>query len=135
MSASIEAAVDRDRQNIAAVRQAWLHAVRDSDAGQLADLMTFDVVGVHADGRCTTGKEQLRSFFLDAFDQFNIEGAISSSEIVVHGIWAVEIDKLELKRTRVDNNMSLDGHFQAVFVFSRQLDDSWKIARIIELKD
>lgn len=135
MSSSPDVQVDRDRENIIEVRRAWLTAVKNSDADQLANLMTFDVVGVHADGRCTTGREELKKFFLNAFDQFNLEGSISSSEIVVHGIWAVEIDKLETKRTRVDGLMSIAAHFQAVFVFSRQLDDSWKIARIIELKD
>lgn len=135
MSSVVESHVDRDKQNIIAVRQAWLKAVRDSDAERLADLVTIDVVAVHADGRCASGKEQLKAFFLDAFDQFNVEGTVSSSEIVVHGIWAVEIDKLETRRTRVDSLMSIDAHFQAVFVFSRQLDDSWKIARIVELKD
>jgi len=135
MGSSVEPHVDRDRENIIAVRQAWIQAVKDSDADKLANLMTFDVVGVHADGRCTTGKEELKKFFLDAFDQFNLEGSISSSEIVVHGIWAVEIDKVQTRRTRVDSLMSIDAHYQAVFVFSRQLDDSWQIARIIELKD
>ena len=117
------------------MRQAWIQAVKNSDADKLANLMTFDVVGVHADGRCTTGKEQLKRFFLDVFDQFNIEGSVFSSEIAVHGIWAVEIDKVKTSRTSVDSRMSIDAQFQAVFVFSRQLDDSWQIARIIELKD
>jgi ketosteroid isomerase-like protein len=135
MSSSVEPQVDRDKQNIIGVRHAWLQAVKDSNAERLTDLMTFDVVGVHADGRCTVGKEELRKFFLDVFDRFNVEGTVSSSEVVVHGIWAVEIDKVETKRTQVDSAMSVDAHFQAVFVFSRQLDDSWKIARVIELKD
>jgi|SRR5215469_16826393 len=135
MSSSVELHLDRDRQNIIAVREAWRQAIKASDADRLSDLMTFDIVVVHADGRCTTGREGMKRLFLDAFDQFNVEGTISSSEIVVHGIWAMEIDKLETRRTRVDSLMSVDAHFQAVFVFSRQLNDSWKIARIIELKD
>jgi uncharacterized protein (TIGR02246 family) len=135
MSSSVELHVDRDKENISAVRESWLRAVKDSDVDRLADLMTFDVVGVHADGRCSVGKEELKKFFLDAFDQFNMSGSRSSSEIAVHGIWAVEIDKLEIRRTSINSMMSVDAQFQIVVVFSRQLDDSWKIARIIELKD
>ena len=135
MSSSVGLNIDRDKQNIIAVRQAWLQAVKDSDADRLADLVAFDVVAVLADGQCASGKENLKNFLLDAFDRFNVEGSLSSSEIVVHGIWAVEIDKLETRRTSVDSLMSIDARFQAVFVFSRQLDDSWKIARIIELRD
>lgn len=135
MSSTVDSGVDRDKANIAAVRQAWIQAVKDSDADRLADLVTFDVVIVHADGRCTTGKEAVKDFFLGAFDQFNAEGKISSSEIIAHGIWAVEIDEIETRRTRVDSPVSIDAHFRAVFVFSRQLDDSWKVGRVIELKD
>ncbi len=36
--------------SVAAVRQAWLDAVRASDAGRLAALATDDVVAVHDDG-------------------------------------------------------------------------------------
>jgi len=135
MSTTVDSRVDRDKSNIAAVRAAWVLAVKDSDADRLADLVTFDVVVVHADGRCTTGKNALKNFLLGAFDQFNVEGKVSSSEIIAHGIWAVEIDEIETRRTRVDSPMSVDSHFRAVFVFSRQLDDSWKIARVIELQD
>ena len=127
--------VDLDKANIAAVRQAWVEAVRRSDAERLADLVTHDVVGVHANGRCTVGKENLKNFFLDAFDQFNLEGKIESSEIVVHGIWAVEIDEVQTRRTRVDRDLPIDGRFRAVFVFCRQLDDSWKVSRVVELQD
>lgn len=135
MSSSVEEHIHRDKQNIAAAREAWRHAVKAGDADRLANLMTFDVVGVHADGRCTTGKDELKKFFLDVFEQFEVDGSISSSETLVHGIWAVEIDSLETKRSRVGSLMSVDAHFQIVIVFSRQLDDSWKIARIVELKD
>lgn len=135
MSSTVESRVDRDKANIAAVRQAWIQAVKDSDTDRLADLVTFDVVAVHVDGRCTTGKDAFKNFLMGAFDQFNLEGKVSSSEIIAHGIWAVEIDEIETRRTRVESSMSIDSHFRAVFVFSRQLDDSWKVARVIELQD
>ena len=135
MSSSVESHVDRDKANIMAARQAWIQAVRASDADRLADLVTFDVVAVHVDGRCTTGKEALKNFLGDVFDQFNVEGTVSSSDIIVHGIWGVEIDEVETRRSRVDGLMSIDSRFRAVFVFSKQLDDSWKVARVIELKD
>jgi ketosteroid isomerase-like protein len=134
-SGPLDLHVDLDKAKIAAVRHAWVDAVKRSDADRLADLVTYDVVGVHANGRCTVGKENLKHFFLDVFDQFNLEGIIESSEIVVHGIWAVEIDEVQTKRTRVEGNLPIDSRFRAVFVFCRQLDDSWKVSRVIELQD
>jgi uncharacterized protein (TIGR02246 family) len=134
-SSPLDLHVDLDKARITAVRRAWVEAVKRSDADRLADLVTHDVVGVHANGRCTLGKENLKNFFLDAFDQFNLQGTIESSEIAVHGIWAVEIDEVQTRRTRVDGNLPMDGRFRAVFVFCRQLDDSWKVSRVIELED
>jgi uncharacterized protein (TIGR02246 family) len=127
--------LDLDKSRISAVRLAWIEAVKTSDADRLVDLVTQDVVGVHANGQCTIGKQSLRDFFLKAFDQFNFEGSVESSDVVVHGIWAVQIDEVKTTRTRVGGEGSMEARFRAVFVFSRQLDDSWKISRIIELQD
>jgi ketosteroid isomerase-like protein len=135
MSNSLETTVDRDRASIAVVRKAWVEAVVAGDADRLADLVTSDVVAVHANGRCTCGKDDVRRFFIDAFNKFDIEGKTSSSDVVVHGIWAVEIDEIQTKRTQYDAPVSEDVSLQAVFIFARQLDGSWKVARIIELPD
>jgi len=45
--------------SIAAVRQAWLEAVRAADAGRLAAMVTDDVVVVHGNGRCVRGRQQV----------------------------------------------------------------------------
>ncbi len=135
MGNSLAATVDRDKAKIAAVREAWIEAVKRGNAGELADLMTYDVVGVHGDGQCIRGKEELKRFFQDILDRYDIRGGISSSDVVIHGAWAVEIDKMETTRTQYNSAMSVDVALQAVFVFSRQLDNSWKVARVIELQD
>jgi hypothetical protein len=81
-----------------------------------------------------TERETLKNFFPYAFDQFDVEGK-NWSEILLHGRWVIEIDEI-----RNPKNMSLREHayhsrFRSVFVFSRQLDDSSKIARVIALED
>lgn len=134
MSNSQESLRDREKASIALVREAWMKAVKSDDADQLADLMTDDIVAIHADGRCIHGKDDVTRFFQDLFDQFDIEGTISSSEVVIHGNWAVEIDKIETKRTEYESSMSVRASLQAVFLFSRQLDDCWKVSRLVELK-
>lgn len=135
MSGSQESRAERDVANIAAVRQAWIQAVKDGDADRLAELVTYDVVAVHADGRCTRGKDDVKNFLLDFFNQYMIEGKVLSSDVVIHGFWAVEIDEISTKRGRYESTVSMESNFRAVFVFSRQLDDSWKVARLIELQD
>ncbi|MBV8632399.1 MAG: DUF4440 domain-containing protein [Silvibacterium sp.] len=133
MSSSLEASADK--AGITAVRNAWRDAVAAGDAARLADLMAYDVVAVHADGRGTRGQDDVKKFLLNSFDRFDISGTIRSSDIVTHGMWAVEIDQVDLKRSQFGSGASTDTSLQAVFVFARQLDDSWKVARIIELPD
>jgi uncharacterized protein (TIGR02246 family) len=135
MSSSQESREDRDKANVAAVRQDWINAVKKGDADRLSDLVTYDAVFIHADGRCTRGKDDVRRFLLDFFDQYSMEGTVLSSEVVIHGFWAVEIDEIKTSRARYDSPVAVNANFRAVFVFSRQLDQSWKVARLIELQD
>ena len=133
MSSSLEAPAEK--AGIAAVRKAWLEAVASGDADRVTDLATYDIVAVHADGRCTRGKDDVKKFLFDAFARFDLAGTITSSEIVTHGMWGIEIDQIQLKRSYFGSGASTETPLQAVFVFARQLDDSWKVARIIELPD
>lgn len=53
--------IDPDASKIAAVREAWLAAVKAGDANRLAEMVTDDVVVVHGNGRCVGGKEEVKS--------------------------------------------------------------------------
>ena len=71
-----------DRSKIAAVRKALNEAVKRSEARDLTDLLTDDVVAVHEDGRCMCGKQEVEAFFRHAFARYDIEAAILSSDII-----------------------------------------------------
>ena len=79
--------------SVAAVRQAWLDAVRAGDVERLAAMVTDDVVVVHGNGRCVHGKDELKADFLKGFESFSIEQDVSSAEVVVRGRWAFEMPK------------------------------------------
>jgi uncharacterized protein (TIGR02246 family) len=85
--------------SIAAVRQAWLDAVKAGDAERLAALVTDDVVVVHGNGRCVRGRDELKVDFLRGFEAFSIEQNVSSVEIVIRGAWAIEIGEVESRLT------------------------------------
>ena len=121
------------RSQIAAVRQAWINAVIEGDVHQLSDLVTDDVVAVHGSGRCACGKEELKREFLEALRFVDVERTVPTSEVVVHDNWAIEIEEVDSTRVLEGGNMSVDTHFKAVFVFRRQSDGSWKVARVMEL--
>jgi uncharacterized protein (TIGR02246 family) len=136
VSRSPKSGIDSDKSKIAAVRHALNQAMRESDAGRLAALATDDVVAVLHNGLCMSGKTDFEAFFLRAFERWDLEGTVSSSEVMVHDKWAIEIDKVQGKRAPVDGaGAPIHNHFQAVFVFARQPDASWKVARVIELQN
>ena len=127
---------ESDKSKIADVRKALNQAVKDSDASRLVALVTDDVVAVYHNGRCTSGKNEFETFFLHAFRRGDIEGMVSSSEVMVHDKWAIEIDEVQGTRAPlVGAGAPIHTHFRAVFVFARQSDASWKVARFIELLD
>ena len=124
-----------DRSKINAVRKAFNQAVKRSEVRELTDLLTDDVVAVHEDGRCMCGKEEVEAFFRHAFARYDIEGAILSSDVIIHDKWAIEMDEVDSVRASFEYGAPIKARFKAVFVFGRQPDSSWKIARIIELPE
>jgi ketosteroid isomerase-like protein len=54
---------------IAALREAWIAAVKASDADRLSAMVTDDVVVVHGNGRCVCGKDELKVDLLKGFER------------------------------------------------------------------
>jgi uncharacterized protein (TIGR02246 family) len=136
VSSSRKSGTESDKSKIAAVRQALNQAVKDSDASRLVALATNDIVVVLHNGRCMSGKSEFERFFLQAFERWDLEGTVSSSEVLVRDKWAIEIDEVHGTRAPLDGaGAPMHTHFEAVFVFARQSDASWKVARVIELPD
>jgi uncharacterized protein (TIGR02246 family) len=133
--------VSVDRSKIAAVRKALNEAVKHNDVRQLVDLMTNDVVVVQTDGQCRCGKQEVETFFQHAFARFDLEGTISSREVIVHDKWAVEIDQVEITiapfGAGVPFGAGAPTHVQIklAFIFGRQPDASWKVARLVRLPE
>jgi len=124
-----------NRSKITAVRKAFNQAVKRSEVRELRDLLTDDVVAIHEDGRCMCGKEEVEVFFRHAFARYDIEAAILSSDVIIHDKWAIEMDEVDSVRASFEYGAPIKARFKAVFVFGRQSDSSWKIARIIELPE
>lgn len=122
-----------DRSKINPLREAWIEAVKDSDVSRLTSLVSDDFVWVHGDGRCISGKEQLRTDCLHAFQRFDAEPSVLSSEVSLRGKRAIELLEVETVRTAIGNDPSVREHFTYVVVFALQSDTSWKVSRIIEL--
>jgi len=118
---------------ITALRQAWLDAVKASDAEQLADLVTDDVVVVHGNGRCVRGREELKEDFLKGFEAFSIEQDVSNPEVVVRGQWVFEISEVKSTLTPHRGGETRRFHSTTIVAFGQQPDGSWKVKRVLGL--
>ena len=125
-----------DQLHIAALRQAWIQAVLEGDANRLTTLVTDDIVVVRANGQYAFGKEEFKTGFERFFKTIEVQRTVFSPQLVFRGHWAIEIDEVESTRTSVGKDEKpYESHFNAVFVFRKQADDSWKVARVLELLD
>jgi ketosteroid isomerase-like protein len=77
-----------DISKIAAVRAAWISAVKARDINGLMALATDDIVVVNGNGKTATGVEALRADLTHDFELFDLELRDSSAEIIVHDRWA-----------------------------------------------
>jgi uncharacterized protein (TIGR02246 family) len=116
--------------SVARVREAWLDAVRHADVEQLGSLVTDDVVVVHGNGRCVSGRDELKADFRKGFEAFSVEQTVSSPEVIVRGRWAFEISEVE-SRLRPRSGESTQVHSTTVVALNEQPDGSWKVGRVL----
>jgi len=122
-----------DDSRIGAVRDAWIAAVKDGDVNRLVALVTEDVVVVHGNGRCVCGKEALRAELSKDFGLFDVDERDSSAEITVHDQWALEFCKMDRTLIAISGGAQFQTRTCVLAVFARQVDASWKVARVIGL--
>jgi uncharacterized protein (TIGR02246 family) len=135
MDSSSSSATDSDSSKIAALREAWLAAVKASDAGSIAEMLADDVVVVHGNGRCVCGKEAVRADFLEGFGRFAIDQKVSPTEVIVGKKWAFEISEVESDLTPIQGGQQVHAHSRTIVVLSRQSDASWRVYRVLGLSD
>ena len=118
---------------IAAVRESWLEAVKSGDAERLAQFVTDDVVVVHGNGHCVSGKDALIAEFQEAFARFAIKQRAAAPEIVVRGEWACEISTVETRLIPYAGGEPVEVVSTTIVALRRQPDSAWKIARVVGL--
>lgn len=124
-----------DALRVAAVRHAWIAAVRNGDVDSLVAMLSDDIVVVHRNGQCVNGKDAVRAELLTDFRLFDFEQEDSLSEIIVHDQWALEFSEVESTATAIKGGAQVKAHFGVIAVFERQPDSSWKVARVIALQE
>jgi ketosteroid isomerase-like protein len=123
-----------DRSQIAAIRKSWIDAVIEGDVSRIEAFVTDDIVTVRGNGQCLCGKGELKKCLEHLLGLVDVQRTKASSELIMRDHWAIEIDEVESTRATVgSDDIPIDTQFKAVFMFKRQLDGSWRIARVVEL--
>jgi len=130
-SANLERNLEVSR--IAAVRAAWISAVKASDIDGLIALATDDIVVVQANGKTAIGIDALRANLTHEFGLFDVKPRDSSAQIIVHDSWAIEFCEVDRTVSAVKSGRRVQTHSSVIAVFSRQPDTSWKVARVVGL--
>lgn len=120
---------------ISTLWEAWLSALGAGDARSLDRLVAEDVVVVHGDGRCLSGKEEVKDELAREPGGVRLEQKVASAEIVIRDKWAIQIGEMERTQAGTKADKKIRSHFRLVVVFARQPDATWRIGRIIELPD
>src|SRR5207249_600842 len=77
------------------------------------------------------GKEAVRTWVGNMLNQFLCELAVSVAEVEVAGDWAFDRGTYTLKLTPKSSGSASNEAGNYLFLFHRQVDRSWKLARVI----
>ena len=114
---------------------ALIEEVKQADmSGDVEGLLacyTDDVVSMLPDLPAMVGKDALRAYYQEAFSQLSIESLeMTAAETHVAGDWAFSRGKFEETVTPSGGD-AFDVVGKYLFIFHRESDGSWKIARLI----
>ena len=118
-----------DVEAINSVLSEHVAAVNAGDVSANMSGFAEDVVYLPPDGPPVRGKVALESFLRSAVDSFDAQIEMVPEETVVAGEWAFQWGTITgtLRPIGGGDSVSLDGKW--MYVYQRQGDGSWKIAR------
>jgi len=118
---------------IVALRRKWVEAATASDVAAAAALVTDDVVLVYTDGRCVSGKEEMKTTLAKYWATFDAEPKFTAEKTIVVDKWAVEVSRVDRTLTPLKTGREVHSQFRSLIVAARQPDGAWKISRILLL--
>ena len=120
-----------DLDAIRALMEQVKHADMSGDIESLLAHYTDDVVSMPPDLPVLVGKDALRAYYERAFSQLSIEALeMTPEETHLAGDWAFSRGKFEETVVPTEGD-SFDVVGKYLFIFHREADGSWKVARLI----
>jgi uncharacterized protein (TIGR02246 family) len=123
-----------DQEDIVAIRAAaarWVRAIDQADVNALAGLMTEEIVVVHGNGRCLTGREAVLADFAASFTRRRVMQQVSHDETTVSGRWALDRSHVETTGVPVAGGEARRFVSHTWTIPRFQPSHGWRLARVI----
>jgi uncharacterized protein (TIGR02246 family) len=122
-----------DPSEAAKIRQVslrWTEAMRRADVEQLRQLMTEDVVVVHANGQTLAGRDAVAAHLARSLADFHIHQRVHSEETIVTNEWAFERSRVHTTMSPRHGGASRD-FLSVTLTILRNDGLGWRVARTI----
>ena len=118
-----------DVEAINSMRERAVPVFNRGDVDAIMSFFTDDAVVMAPNSPPAIGKDAVRSLWQAFFGQFTAEETLSSHEILMFGDWAFERGSYTVTLTPKSGGGPIQDNGKIIFVWQRQPDGSWKIAR------
>jgi len=118
-----------DLAAINSMRERAVPVFNRGDADAFMAFFTDDAVVMAPNFPPAIGKQAVRALFQGLFGQFAVEETLSSHEILLFGDWAFERGSYTATLTPRSGGGPIQDNGKIIFIWQRQSDGSWKIAR------
>lgn len=120
-----------ERGKLAKTLREHVEAVNASDVEAILAGMTDDAIYLPPGAPHVQGKAALRKLLLPIYEQIDAEVAMRPAETVIAGDWAWEWGHLSGTTRLLAGGEPTRFEGKYIYVYQRQVDGSWKIARDI----
>ena len=122
---------EADRAAIAKARQQILATLEGDDVEEILAGLTSDHITFAPNETALDDIAKLRSWHQSRIDGFTAQLAVSSDELQVSGDWAFECWSGKFTVTPRDGGSPIEDVLKGIWIWQRQPDGEWKIARSI----
>ncbi len=113
------------------LRERWTKAIAEADMRELGRLVTDDVVVVHGDGRCLSGREAVLADLASSFERVRVTQRVEPQETIVAGEWAVDRSRVRTTVAALAGGDRREYDSHAITVLRRVGPADWRVARVI----
>ena len=116
---------------ITKLRDDFVTAFNHQDIGGLAELITEDHISMPPNGSAVVGKDAILEWWKQGFKVVRSHVAVSPKEIEVAGEWAFERFEWTMDNTIPGGEKTSRDTGKNIWIYRKQPNGSWKVARSI----